>query len=139
MLSEYDREIIKIYTVTRSEEKYQEVPKYAFKGLHAFDLYSGLGLNHRDGWLDSFTNAQKNECFLLATIQTTLSKTILRNPSLMPQTFQRRVRLYFCIDNNIHPSAAAYTSISGQKWLKIFESGNTVSRFSDENAMIDVI
>ncbi len=119
MLSPNDREIIEIYTKTRSTERYQEVPKYAFKGLHAFDLYSRLGLNHRDGWLDLFTDTQKNECFLLVTIQTTLSKAVLRNPSLMPQTLQKRVRLYFRIDDNIHPSAAAYTCTIGQKWLKI--------------------
>lgn len=119
MLSDNDREIINIYTETRLRERYQEVPKYAFKGVIAFDLYSRLGLNHRDGWLESFTYVQKNECFLLATIQTTLSKAVLRNPSLMPITLQRRIRLYFCIDNITHPSAAAYTSTSGQKWLKI--------------------
>jgi len=119
MLSPNDREIIEIYTKTRFTERYQEVPKYAFKGLHAFDLYSRLGLNHKDGWLDLFTDTQKNECFLLVTIQTTLSKAVLRNPSLMPQTLQKRVRLYFRIDDNIHPSAAAYTCTIGQKWLKI--------------------
>jgi hypothetical protein len=119
MLSPNDREIIEIHTETRSTERYQEVPKYAFKGLHAFDLYSRLGLNHRDGWLDSFTNTQKNECFLLVTIQTTISKAVLRNPSLMPQTLQRRIRLYFCMNSITHPSAAAYTCATGQKWLKI--------------------
>jgi len=119
MLSPNDREIIEIHTETRSTERYQEVPKYAFKGLHAFDLYSRLGLNHKDGWLDSFTNTQKNECFLLVTIQTTISKAVLRNPSLMPKTLQRRLRLYFCINNNTLPSASAYTSTLGQKWLKI--------------------
>jgi hypothetical protein len=122
MLSDNDREIIETYTETRPTERYQEVPKHAFKGFHAFDLYSRLGLNHRDGWLESFTDYQKNECFLLVTIQTTISKAVLKNPSLTPITLQRRVRLYFRIDGNMHPSAAAYTSTTGQKWLKILLS-----------------
>jgi len=119
MLTDNDREFIQFYTETRPDERYQEIPRYAFKGSNAFDIYLRLGLNHGDNWNESFTLTQKNECFLLATIQTTLSKAVLRNPSLMPKTLQRRLRLYFCINNNTLPSASAYTSTLGQKWLKI--------------------
>ena len=119
MLSENDREIINIYTETRPIDKYQEVPKYAFKGQHAFDIYLRFKLNHIYGWLESFTDTHKNACFLLATIQTTISKAVLRNPSLTPITLQRRIRLYFRINNITYPSATAYNGSLGQKWLKI--------------------
>ena len=134
MLSDNDRELIDAHTkIFEDIKKYQEIPKYAFKGHNAFNIYLNLGLNHKDGWLDTFTDTIKNECLLLVTIQTTLSKAVLRNPDLLfnfsdkSKGYQRKIRIYFHINKTTHPSIAAYTCSSGQYWLKkLSDSSNNL-------------
>lgn len=124
MLTESDREFIEIYT--EFNERYQEVSKYVFKGRQSFDLHSRL-VSIRDDWLESITDDMKNECFLLVTIQTTISKAVLKNPYLMPKTPQQRIKLYFNCNNITIPSSRSYTGSDGKKWLKIlFEESNNL-------------
>ena len=116
-LTERDRQIIASHTVQGPNERYPEQPIYAFKGRHAFDLHSKL-VRLVDDWDSRFTEAQKGNCALLVTLQTTVSKAVLKNPALAPVNPRRKILLYFYSKEQMVPSGTSYSSAQGKKWLK---------------------
>lgn len=124
-LTDRDRQIIASHTVQGPNERYPEQPIYAFKGRHAFDLHSRL-VRLVDEWEGLFTEAQKEFCALLVTLQTTVSKATLKNPELQPRNSVRRIKLYFYSKEQMVPSGTSYSSAQGREWLKLLneESGN---------------
>jgi hypothetical protein len=125
VLTERDRKIIASHTREGPEERYPEVPIYAFKGRHAFDLHSKL-VRLIDEWEGLFTEAQKHNCALLVTIQTTVSKATLKNPTVAPINPVRKIHLYFYSKEQMVPSGTSYSSAQGKEWLKLLdeEPGN---------------
>ena len=119
-LTHRDREIIASRTKDGPEERYPEHPIYVFKGRHAFDLHSKL-VHLIDEWDGLFTEAQKEFCGLLVTIQTTVSKAVLKNPALTPVNPRRKLLLYFFSKEHMVPSGTSYSSAQGKKWLKLLE------------------
>jgi hypothetical protein len=100
-------------------ERYPEVPDYIFKGRKAFDLH--LKLAHlADEFEQGFTEAEKSNCVLLVTRQTTVSKATLKNPQLAPRNPRRRIKLYFYIKEQMIPSGKAYSEAAD--WLQLLEA-----------------
>jgi hypothetical protein len=126
-LTERDREIIASHTREGPNERYPEHPVYAFKGRHAFDLHSRL-VRLVDDWDDRFTEAQKDNCALLVTIQTTISRATLKNPTVAPVNPRRNIHLYFYSKEQMVPSGTSYSGAQGRKWLNHLheEPGNLV-------------
>lgn len=120
-LTARDREIIASHTIEGPGERYPEAPVYAFKGRHAFDLHSRL-VRLIDEWDGLFTEAQKENCALLVTIQTTASKATLKNPMLAPVNPVRRIHLYFYSKEQMVPSGTSYSSAQGKQWLVLLEA-----------------
>lgn len=120
-LTARDREIIASHTIEGPGERYPEAPVYAFKGRHAFDLHSRL-VRLIDEWDGLFTEAQKENCALLVTIQTTVSKATLKNPILAPVNPVRRIHLYFYSKEQMVPSGTSYSSAQGKQWLALLEA-----------------
>jgi len=120
-LTARDREIIASHTKDGPEERYPEIPRYAFKGRHAFDLHSRL-VRLVDEWDGLFTEAQKEFCALLVTIQTTVSKATLKNPNVEPVIPRRKIHLYFYSKEQMVPSGTSYSSAQGQKWLELLDA-----------------
>ena len=125
VLTARDREIIASHTHDEPGERYPEIPAYAFKGRHAFDLHSRL-VHLVDDWEPSFTEAQKNNCALLVTVRTTVSKATLKNPAVAPVRPRRQILLYFYSKEQMVPSGVSYSSAQGKEWLKLLdeEPGN---------------
>lgn len=119
-LTDRDRQIIASHTVQGPNERYPEQPIYAFKGRHAFDLHSKL-VHLVDEWEGLFTEAQKEFCALLVTLQTTVSKAVLKNPALAPVNPRRKILLYFYSKEQMVPSGTSYSSAQGKEWLKLLE------------------
>ena len=125
ILTARDREIIASHTKVGPEERYPEVPTHAFKGRHAFDLHSRL-VHLVDEWDGLFTEAQKENCALLVTLQTTVSKAVMKNPDLAPVIPRRRILLYFYSKEQMVPSGTSYSTAQGKQWLELLnaEPGN---------------
>jgi len=127
-LTDRDREIIASHTRESPGERYPEQPIYAFKGRHAFDLHSRL-VRLVDEWDGMFTEAQKENCALLVTIQTTISKATMKHSALPPERRihpVRRIKLYFYSKEHMVPSGTSYSSAQGKEWLNLLneEPGN---------------
>lgn len=117
MLTSKDKSIIKLYTRNGSHERYPEEPMFYFKGRHAFDLHSKL-VSLIDSWVNSFSEAQKKSCSLLATVQTTITDAY-------PQGRIKRIRLYFFSQPGETwslPSGVAFSSAKGKKWFKLLSA-----------------
>ena len=125
LLTPRDREIIASHTKVGPEERYSEIPTHVFKGRHAFDLHSRL-VRLIDEWDGLFTEAQKENCALLATLQTTVSKAVMKNPDLAPVIPRRKIHLYFYSKEQMVPSGTSYSSAQGKVWLELLnaEPGN---------------
>ena len=119
-LSIRDREIIASHTREGPEERYSEHPVYAFKGRHTFDLHSKL-VRLVDDWESRFTEAQKDNCALLVTIQTIISKATLKNPTLAPVNPRRKIHLYFYSKEQMVPSGTSYSSAQGKEWMALLD------------------
>jgi len=122
-LTARDREIIASHTINGPEERYPEQPIYAFKGRHAFDLHSRL-VRLVDEWDGLFTEAQKENCALLATIQTTISKATMKHSALPAERINplRRIKLYFYSKEQMVPSGTSFSSTQGKQWLALLEA-----------------
>ena len=120
VLTERDREVIASHTRGGPDERYPEQPTYAFKGRHAFDLHSKL-VRLVDEWEALFTEAQKENCALLVTIQTTVSKATMNTnaPQVNPL---RKIKLYFYSKEQMVPSGTAYSSAQGKLWLSLLDA-----------------
>ena len=120
-------EIIDSHTKEGPDQRYPEQPIYAFKGRHAFDLHSRL-VRLIDEWDGLFTESQKDNCILIATIQRTVSKTSLKNPVLTPRVPNRRIKLYFYSKEQMVPSGVRYSTTQGKLWLELLdaEPGNLI-------------
>lgn len=118
MLTAIRPEIIAFHTINGPGERYPEVPVYAFRGQHAFDLHSRL-VRLVDRWDGLFTDAQKKACMLMITVQTTVPKAALRNPDVMPKNPRRRIKLYLYSKEPTVSSAVPYSSANGKTWLKL--------------------
>jgi hypothetical protein len=121
VLTARDHEIIASHTKDGPEERYPEIPRYAFKGRHAFDLHSKL-VSLIDEWDGLFTEAQKENCALLATIQTTVSKATLKNPTVAPVNPRRKIHLYFYSKEQMVPSGTSYSTAQGKQWLELLDA-----------------
>jgi hypothetical protein len=126
-MNNYEREILESHRRDGPDERYPEQPIYAFKGRHAFDLHSRL-VRLIDEWDGLFTEAQKDNCALIATIQTTVSKASLKNPVLTPKIPNRRIKLYFYSKEQMVPSGVGYSTTQGKHWLELLdaEPGNLI-------------
>jgi hypothetical protein len=112
-------EFINYYTINHpNKERYPQVAIYVSKGQFAFNLHSRL-ISLSNDWLESFTEAEKEECFLLVTVMITISKAVQKNPDLIPKSPRRKIRLYFNIKDQVIPSSESFTSNRGQKLFKI--------------------
>ena len=122
ILTARDREIIASHTIEGPGERYPEAPVYAFKGRHAFDLHSRL-VRLIDEWDGLFTEAQKENCALLVTIQTTVSKAAMKHSALLAERRNRiRIKLYFYSKEQMVPSGTSYSSAQGKQWLTLLEA-----------------
>jgi len=122
VLTEMDRQVIASHTRGGPDERYPEEPAYAFKGRHAFDLHSKL-VQLVDEWDSLFTEAQKDNCALLVTIQTTISKATLKNPTgVRPRNPVRCIKLYFYSKEQMVPSGTSYSSAQGKEWLAFLDA-----------------
>jgi hypothetical protein len=119
-LTPRDREVIALHTRGGPEERYPEKPAYAFKGRHAFDLHSKL-VRLVDEWDSLFTEAQKENCALLVTIQTTISKATM-NTGARPKNPVRCIKLYFYSKEQMVPSGTSYSSAQGKQWLALLDA-----------------
>ena len=118
-LTRQDREIIASHIVIGPNERYPEVPDYIFKGRRAFDLH--LKLAHlAEEFEQGLTEAEKSNCVLLVTRQTTVSKAALKNPQLGPTKPRRQIKLYLYIDDQMIPSGKAYSKAAD--WLQLLEA-----------------
>ena len=108
-LTQRDREVIASHTVDGPNERYPNIPAYIFKGRSAFDLH--LKLVHLiDEFEQGFTEAEKSNCALLVTIQTTRSNLVSR----------RHIHLYFYSKEQMVPSGKAYSKAAD--WLQLLEA-----------------
>lgn len=127
ILTARDHEIIASHTKAGPDEHYPEAPIYAFKGRHAFDLHSRL-VRLIDEWDGLFTEAQKECCALLVTIQITVSKAAMKHSALLAERKNpvRRIKLYFYSKEQMVPSGTSYSSAQGKVWLELLnaEPGN---------------
>jgi hypothetical protein len=121
MLTTNDREIIATHMHFGPEERYPEQPEWMFKGRRAFDLHSRL-VHLIDEWDGLFTEAEKDECTLLVTIQRTVSKAVLKNPDLAPANPVRRIKLYFYSKEQMLPSGTSYSSKQGLEWRNLLDA-----------------
>jgi len=119
-LTPRDREVIALHTRNGANERYPEQPAYAFKGRHAFDLHSKL-VRLVDEWDSLFTEAQKENCALLVTIQTTISKATM-NTGARPRNPVRCIKLYFYSKEQMVPSGTSYSSAQGKQWLALLDA-----------------
>ena len=121
-LTARDREIIASHTIEGPGERYPEQPVYAFKGRNAFDLHSRL-VRLIDEWDGLFTEAQKEYCALLVTIQTTVSKAAMKHTALLTERRNCvRIKLYFYSKEQMVPSGTSYSSAQGKQWLTLLEA-----------------
>jgi len=116
-LTERDHQVIASHTRHGTDERYPETPIYAFKGRHAFDLHSRL-VRLVDEWDGLFTEAEKENCALLVTIQ-----TISKKHAVIPK---RKIHLYFYSKEQMVPSGTSYSSAQGKQWVALLdvEPGN---------------
>jgi hypothetical protein len=121
VLTARDREIIASHTHDEPGERYPEIPAYAFKGRRAFDLHLRL-VRLVDDWESRFTEAQKDNCALLVTVRTTVSKATLKNPAVAPVRPRRKIFLYFYSKEQMVPSGSAYGDANGKRWLAALDA-----------------
>jgi len=112
MLTARDREIIALHTVEGPNERYPEQPLYAFKGRKAFDLHLSL-VSLVPEFEERFTREEKENCALLVTLKTIVSKATLKNPELAPANPKQRIYLYFyskepMVSSRIPPAKKAW-------------------------------
>jgi len=112
-LTARDHEIIASHTKAGPDERYPEQPIYAFKGRHAFDLHSRL-VHLIDEWDGLFTEAQKENCALLVTIQ-----TISKKHAVIPK---RKIHLYFYSKEQMVPSGTSFSSAQGKHWVALLDA-----------------
>jgi len=126
-MNNYERQLLESHRRDGPDECYPEQPIYAFKGRHAFDLHSRL-VRLIYEWDGLFTEAQKDNCALIATIQTIVSKASLKNPVLTPKVPNRRIKLYFYSKEQMVPSGIGYSTTQGKHWLELLdaEPGNLI-------------
>lgn len=121
VLTERDRKVIAFHTKEGPGERYPEQPLYAFKGRHAYNLHSRL-VHLIDEWDGLFTEAQKESCALLATIQTTVSKVTMKHRAAAPVFPRRKILLYFYSKEQMVPSGTSYSSQQGKLWLELLDA-----------------
>ena len=122
VLSERDRQVIASHTRHGPNERYPETPMYAFKGRHAFDLHSRL-VRLVDEWDSLFTEAEKENCALLVTIQNTVSKAAMKHTALLAKRRNPvRIKLYFYSKEQMVPSGTSYSSAQGKQWLAFLDA-----------------
>jgi len=112
-LTERDHQVIALHTRHGPDERYPETPIYAFKGRHAFDLHSRL-VHLVDEWDGLFTEAEKENCALLVTIQ-----TISKKHAVIPK---RKIHLYFYSKEQMVPSGTSYSSAQGKQWVALLDA-----------------
>jgi len=118
VLTERDHQVIASHTRGGPDERYPEEPAYAFKGRHAFDLHSKL-VRLIDEWDSLFTEAQKDNCALLVTIQSISKAT---SGATRPRNPVRCIKLYFYSKEQMVPSGTSYSSAQGKEWLAFLDA-----------------
>jgi hypothetical protein len=106
-LTAADRKRIALLT-DQGGPRYPTVPICAFKGRHAFELHSKL-VPLLEGWDKGITESEKNNSFLVAAIQTTVTSVDNPNP-------RKRIYLDFYCGKKMVPSKTSYST--GKSWLR---------------------
>jgi hypothetical protein len=120
MLSDLEQIGIDLHTVGGPENRYPEFPRYLFRGTQAFDLHNKL-VSLGENFKQSFIEEEKVTCFLIVSIQTTVSKAALKNPNAAPLIPNTRVKTFFYSKG--HQPVTSRIEPSKKKWaLRILDA-----------------
>jgi hypothetical protein len=104
---------------TTGQPRYPETVLYAFKGFSAFELYGRITAPLAQAWCDSFSEEERQACFLLVSIKSTVSKAMLRLPEELRRIRRRSVRLHFYSPKGPVHGARAMSQPHAKKCLRL--------------------
>jgi hypothetical protein len=109
-------------TMGQFSERYPTTVIHVFEGMVAFNLHAEMA-SMNDEWLHRFSEADKESSRMSVSIQTTVSKATLKDPSKQPSTPRRHIMIRFEISGS-EPvlSGISYTSSEGKRWLRLFDT-----------------
>lgn len=98
------------------KDRYVNKVVHAVQGPPAYNLLAHMG-SLDQAWLNSFSDAERQNSLLLAVVQTTVSKA-----KVAPKVPRRRLFLYFYNTKLSAPvrSSLAYSHPRAKKWLQLF-------------------
>jgi len=118
-LTNEERTIIQMLETT-GLPRYPQTVRFAFRGLSAFEMaYRTPSLRT---WLESFSEAEIDQCFLLISIQSTISKAMLRIPEPLRQIRVRRLVGHFYSPRGPIHQSKRMSHPTSQKILQICET-----------------